>query len=134
MKKMAVMVFGFVICTMAAGLLVGCDEADVNGRLEVLPEAATIDANGGSVVFTAYWIEEEDFDGTNLTARLRSTPPEDKELALPIEWSVSDSNLGSITAGSGNSAAYVSSGRVGVNTVIARDQYGAEGLASVTQE
>jgi hypothetical protein len=56
-------------------------------------------------------------------------------LALPLEWSVSNSGLGNIISASGSNATYrANSGKTGDNVVTVKDQYGNEGSAVVTQE
>ncbi len=56
-----------------------------------------------------------------------------QSLALPLEWSVSNPSLGSLTGASGLGATYVRNSRSGQNTVIVRDQYGKEGYATIKQ-
>jgi len=56
------------------------------------------------------------------------------ELALPLEWSVSDPSLGSIREASGDRAVYARTGKKGMQIVRVKDQYGAEGFAVVNQK
>mgnify|MGYP001594569579 CR=1 FL=1 len=56
-----------------------------------------------------------------------------RQLSLPLEWSVSNPELGYIAAAGGYSASYVRSGGIGDNAIRVRDQYGAEGVATVHQ-
>jgi len=57
-----------------------------------------------------------------------------RELSLPLAWSVSNPFLGNIASSAGVSASYSRTpGRHGVNVVIVKDQYDAEGLATVRQ-
>lgn len=55
------------------------------------------------------------------------------DLALPLEWRVSNPALGTITSSSGYSAVYSRTSQSGVNVIIVEDQYGAEGMATVNQ-
>lgn len=56
-----------------------------------------------------------------------------RDLSMPLEWRVSNPDLGSITHSSGSSAVYARTANNGENTVTVRDQYGAEGVAAVKQ-
>jgi hypothetical protein len=55
------------------------------------------------------------------------------QLYLPLEWTVSDPELGTIDHSDGLTAVYMMNDRVGVNTITVRDQAGASGLAVVDQ-
>jgi hypothetical protein len=55
------------------------------------------------------------------------------DLSLPLKWRVSDPDLGTIGYPGGFSASYIITGGSGNNTVVAEDQYGAEGVASIVQ-
>lgn len=148
MRKAVTCFMGLAVAAAIVAGLAGCDEAEIGQALLVLTrdgeDSVQLDAENGSSVFYAYWIVEEEVEvnqGNNNTNNLpvvatsyRETPPDDKPLALPIEWRVTNPELGSINSGSANSAVYVSSGQAGANTIIARDQYGSEGFATVTQE
>ena len=52
-------------------------------------------------------------------------------LFLPLEWSVSDTRLGTITGQGGLTALYEGGTGVGVNTITVKDQGNAEGFAVV---
>ena len=55
-----------------------------------------------------------------------------RDLSLPIEWRVSRPELGRIsTAFTGSTAVYVGRASEGVNVIVAEDQYGAVGVATV---
>lgn len=111
--------------TIVAGLVAtlwvgtGCDEGDGLDGLTVTPNAVTL-SNVYTVVFTA------SVKGA---------------LALPLEWRVSNPDIGAIQASSGSNAVYeafrqsASSDALlpGANVITARDQYGNEGSAGVTQ-
>ncbi|OGV66896.1 MAG: hypothetical protein A2283_23085 [Lentisphaerae bacterium RIFOXYA12_FULL_48_11] len=100
----------------AGVFLSGCESADGVDGLTLDPSSVSLTPGGGSnsVVFTA---------------ALNTT----NELAYPLEWSVSDGSLGSISASTANSAVYRSTGKNGSNVVKAKDQYGNEGVATVNQ-
>ena len=65
------------------------------------------------------------------TASLAST---NRTLVLPLIWTVGDGSLGAIKSSQGLSAVYESTGNLGNNTVIVRDQTYSEGMASVLQQ
>jgi len=56
-----------------------------------------------------------------------------RKLSLPLEWNVSNTDLGQIIHQAGNSATYERKTPHGINSVYVEDQYGASGLASVRQ-
>src|SRR3989339_22841 len=104
-----------VFLVIVSALISGCESADGVDGLTIDPSSVTLSPSGSnSVVFTAT------LNATN-------------ELAYPLEWSVADSALGSISANAANTAVYTSTGRNGNNVVKARDQYGNEGVATVNQ-
>jgi hypothetical protein len=94
----------------------GCEEADGINGVGVEPATATITlggSNGNTRVFSA---------------QVSSS------LALPLEWRVSDSSLGSIRSQSGSNAVYVANPKKGDNIITVHDQYDNEGSAVVTQQ
>jgi hypothetical protein len=97
----------------AAGLMAGCDEADGTRPLTVTPGFVDLSQSTTNQTLTF-----------TVTDGLR-------ELSLPLEWSVSNPELGSIGASGGTTASYRSTGKKGDNTVFVRDQYDAEGVATV---
>lgn len=101
-------------CLAALVLIPACEDADGTTALTVTPSRAELRAGTNSVVFTV--------ESNNL-----------RELSLPLEWSVDNPGRGEIFGSGGYSAVYrVRSGN-GVNIVRVRDQYGAEGIATVEQ-
>ena len=98
-----------------AMLQVGCEEAKGLDGLTLDPASAVLSTNGQSTVFT-------------VTGGITN-----RDLSLPLKWSVSDSSLGSVTFSSGYSATYRRSTVDGVNTLIVRDQYDNEGYATIQQ-
>jgi hypothetical protein len=69
--------------------------------------------------------------GDVLTFAVTNASPD--SLALPLEWSVSDSSMGNISASGGLTAIYVSHDQRGNNLVFVRDQMGASAWALVQQ-
>lgn len=97
-------------------LPIGCEQASGTNALTVVPSYVDISsgiASNGTLTFT-------------VTGGLR-------ELSLPLEWSVSNPDLGEINSRGGNSASYVAYSASGNNTIYVRDQYDAEGVATVVQ-
>ena len=54
-------------------------------------------------------------------------------LSLPIEWSMTDSSLGTLMSQSGNQVIYQRSAANGQNVIIARDQYESEAYVTIEQ-
>jgi len=105
-----------LVAGVLAGLLVwsGCDEG--TGRsLTVEPATVTLGGTTNAVIFAV------------ASNSLR-------ELSLPIVWEVANPALGNIAVSEGASARYVGTALRGINVVTARDQYGAEGFATVNQQ
>lgn len=106
-----------LVPAIAAGMLVlnSCEETSDDTAITVSPSSATLTDGKGQVVFTA------------------SAVSTNHSLFLPLTWSVSDPDKGSISASGGFSAVYKGSGKVGNNAVTVRDQSGADGVAAVVQ-
>jgi hypothetical protein len=101
------------LVVMAVGVWSGCESAEGIEGLTVSPASVIVSNSSSSVSFTAF------VDGN---------------MALPLEWSVSAPNLGTIVSHSGSNAVYkANKGVKGDNIITARDQYGNEGAAVVTQ-
>ncbi len=123
-----------IACCMMLGVVslisfVGCETIDGGAGLAVSPSSVTLgDSNGvQSVTFTVAGTSTDTNGQTVITGGAG-------ELSVPFTWSVSHPSLGHITTTAGNQAVYVSSGGSGVNVITVEDQYGAKGLATVTQE
>ena len=84
--------------------------------ITISPADTVLTTSNRTAVFTASLV------GTNRT------------LVLPLTWTVGDGSLGAIKSSLGLSAVYESTGKLGNNTVIVRDQTYAEGVVSVTQQ
>ncbi len=113
---LSVMFVFFAIVSLSM-LQVGCEDAKGLEGLTIDPASATISTNGMSVVLT-------------VTGGITN-----RDLALPLTWSVSDGNIGQITSSSGLTATYRrNSGAGAQNTVTAIDQYDNEGYATIRHE
>lgn len=97
---------------------VGCEEAKGTRALVVDPSFVDLTAGTVTNAFTQTFTVSED----SL-----------QDLSLPLEWQVSDPSLGRISFSGGNSAAYTRSNKSGDNSIIVRDQLGAEGIAAIRQ-
>lgn len=96
-----------------AWTLTGCEEATDTAGVSVSPSSVTLTAS-------------------NNTAQFSATTSGD--LALPLEWSVTDPGLGGISYHAGSNAVYTRTSASGDNIIIVVDQYGRQGMASVHQE
>lgn len=105
-----------IVVTLAAGvglswLAAGCD--DSGQLLDVEPGTITM---GPSI-------------STSVLAVVSGT----QDQSLPLEWNVTDPNLGQIVRNSDYSAIYFRTANNGLNIVVVSDQLGAQGFASVNQ-
>ena len=118
----------FVLLVVAFSLFIGC-EKDSKGTatLTVTPSDVTLVAGTNSTVTFTVGSTTSGTNATTNTGGLRA-------LSFPLEWNVSHPSLGVIWSSSGSSAVYVRSNPNGVNIVTVKDQYGAEGFATVRQE
>lgn len=106
-----VLTTAFAICFVIAG----CETTERDMGITITPSAIVVGDNA-SISLTA------------------SQATEDQTLLLPLDWWVSNPELGTIVASSGYTAVYVSKGVAGVNIIGVRDQRNAKGVASITQE
>lgn len=97
-------------------LLSGCEEAKGTQALTISPSFMDLTASGSSNSTQTFTV----------TDGLRS-------LSLPLEWSVSDPSLGHIGRQGGTSASYVRTAAHGDNSIVVKDQYDAEGVATIRQ-
>lgn len=97
----------------------GCEKTTIRKALDVTttPADAKIDVRGS----------------VTLKAAIPEAESEIRIIFYPLEWTVSDSSLGTVREAAGDSAVYVASDIEGVNTVTVRDQTGSEGVASIIQ-
>ncbi len=113
---LSIMFVFFAIVSLSM-LQLGCEDATGLDGLEIDPANVTISTNGMSVILT-------------VTGGITN-----RDLALPLIWSVSDGNIGQIVSSSGLTATYRrNSGAGAQNTVTAIDQYDNEGYATIRHE
>ncbi len=98
-----------VILALSVGVI-GCDQGDDVAELKLSPESVVLTSNHETVRFS-------------VAGGLR-------DLSMPLSWEVSDPQVGNIIAAEGTDAEYVRLSH-GINIVMVRDQYGAEGYATV---
>lgn len=110
-------VSGVAVMVLAAMAMVGCESTGSEENvITVTPASATLTNDFATVVLTA------SFSGTN------------GSLALPLRWSVSNTQRGSITASGAMMAVYQSNRLNGENMVTVRDQGDNEGVAMIIKE
>jgi len=71
--------------------------------------------------------------GPNIPTITISVVSATREIVLPLEWSVSNPEIGSITSTSGYSAVYTRNASNGINNITVFDQSGTKGEATVDQ-
>jgi len=103
-----------VAAVVAGMVLIGCESTKTSSDVIAVSPASVTLTNATTVIFTAT------LGNTNLLS------------VLPLVWTVSDSTLGTISGG-GMSAVYSSTGKVGNNKIMVRDQADGEGMAEVMQ-
>lgn len=115
------MIAGILVAVVAAMTLTGCEQGDGTTALTVDP----VEVN----LTTA--------TGTNRTSITFTVIEGLRDLSLPLEWKVSNPYLGNIAWASGTTATYapasLTGSNLGVNVITVKDQYGAQGQASVIQ-
>lgn len=106
-------VVGVCVAAVVLGVAgVGCDSVTQSGDVVITTDVPALMATGRvAVVITA-----NDTNGT---------------LYLPLEWSVSDATLGTVTKQGALTALYQGNAQVGINTVTVKDQGNAEGLSVI---
>lgn len=119
--KMAVRLGIGLACVLALSLvwLTGC-ENDSEGTTALVVDPPFADLSGTNTTGAA---------STQTFTVTEGTGP----LSLPLQWRVRDPYLGRISGAGGYSATYARTGGAGDNAIIVRDQYGAEGVASIRQ-
>jgi len=116
MKVLVGALLVIAVVVVNAVFIPGCEEAEGLRGLVINPSFA--DLTSGFTNFTQTFTVDED--------SLR-------ELSLPLEWSVANPQLGTITSSGGNSAAYSRTSLPGDNSIFVVDQFGAQGSASIRQ-
>jgi len=120
-----------VSAAVVVAVLAGCETSDEwDTSLTVSPSAVTSQTYPETVTFTVSGLSTP--PTTNATSELMNA--ELGTLSMPLTWAVSNPLLGGITTSSGNQAVYTRTRRTGINTITVQDQYGAQGIATVTQE
>lgn len=121
------------VIVVGAILNAGCEEGTNTKSLTLSPASSTLSDTGSATVVSTNGT-------TNVTGAVAgqsvvfTVTSGLQDLSLPLVWSVSNPNLGTIEAQGGISAVYgATSGQHGVNSVTVRDQYGAMGVAQVDQ-
>jgi hypothetical protein len=128
MKKVMITVCCMVLGVIAIVSFIGCETIDGGGALTVSPAAVTMgDSNGVKTVTFTVGGTTTDTNGNTVVVGGVG------ELSVPMTWAVTQPTLGHISTVAGNQAVYISSGGKGVNVVTVKDQYGAQGVATVTQ-
>ena len=125
MKKFFLGVVPLVVFCVCAALIAGCESSSKSGTLGILPGTYVLMQGAQRVlVFTVV----DGSGGTNAagTAQLGG-------MSLPVDWSVSNRELGEIIATDGQRGTYTRTALGGVNIVTARDQSGSEVIATVEQ-
>jgi hypothetical protein len=112
MKKIGILWIGLMGLFLAGWLLTGCEQTDSVAGVAITPSDLTMTSSNSVQQFSA-------------------TPS--GPLGLPLEWSVQDPSLGAIVSSSGSNAVYASAGVIGNQVITCKDQYGAEGFATVHQ-
>lgn len=117
---------------VAVGCLIGCETTDEwDTSLTVTPSSRTLQTYPSSVTFVVSG-GTGSVGATGTTSEVTSATL--GALSLPLTWSVSNPTLGGIVTSGGNQAIYTRARRDGINIITVRDQYGAEGYATVNQE
>jgi len=118
---------GVLVLAGAVWVITGCESGKGTGinSLNVVPASVTITGDVKTVTFV---VAASVVNTNNPTGDSGLRP-----LSLPLEWSVANPELGHILDSSGQRATYMRTSKNGVNTVIVRDQYGAEGYGVVEQ-
>lgn len=108
------------ICLLVVFMVVGgaCERTHTDLGLSVVA-----DIPAGGIVKTSAVL---------LTASIPDGDAETRELYYPLEWTVSHPGLGFIRDAAGDSAVYESTSDEGANSVVVRDQIGAEGVVALS--
>ena len=117
MKTGSAWVLAGLVSVVVAGLaIVGCESTQTTDNVITISPASVTVTNWGTVVFTA---------------ALPATST-NSALALPLVWSVSNPERGTISASGGLTAIYEAKNLTGNNTITVRDQGDNSGIALVT--
>lgn len=114
---------GTVVAAIVIGATCGCESATGTHSLTVTP--SFVDLSTG--------VSGTSSNSISGTQTFTVSDDSLRELSLPLEWRVSNPTLGRIGAAGGTSASYIRTTAHGDNSIIVKDQYGAEGIATVRQ-
>jgi len=117
----------FALSISAVLVLCGCESGDGTAALTVTPGMVYLSGTTNNVTLYVGGTQT----GTNGTAV--TTAGGLRSLSEPLEWLVTNPALGTILESGGNMAVYARYPADGVNTVIVKDQYDAEGFATIHQ-
>jgi len=109
-------------------ILCGCESGEGTAALTITPSAVYLSGTTNNVTLYVGGTSS----GTNGAAVTTSGGL--RSLSEPLEWRVTNPALGTILESSGNMAVYARYPANGVNTVIVKDQYDAEGFATIHQQ
>ena len=107
-------------------LLCGCETGDGTAALTVAPSQVSLSGLTNTVTFSVGGTTGASNTTVTTSGGLR-------DLSLPLEWRVTNPALGTILESSGRIAVYARYAENGINTVIVKDQYDAEGFATIHQ-
>ncbi len=132
MKKIGlVAAFAGVVALVVTGALLntGCEEGTGTEALILSPTSASFAFSNTTVTNTTNGVSGVVGDSVVFTVVGGY-----RELSLPLAWSVTDPNLGTVASSGGYSAVYKAyEGRHGVNAIRVQDQYAAVGVAQIDQ-
>lgn len=106
---------GLAVLLAALVAVLGCEDGDGTSALTVTPGLWTLTS-------------------TNTTVQLVVDQASTQPLSLPLEWSVADAAKGTVVGASGYQASYVRTSARGIQVVTVKDQFGAVGSSTITQE
>ena len=135
MKKLAIAFRLMSVLTAAVmvAYLAGCETTDDwDTSLTVTPSSVTSQTYPASITFSVTGQSTSTSTNTTTTSDLMNA--ELGTLSLPLTWSVSNAELGTIQSASGHQAVYVRTRGAGINIVTVQDQLGAQGIATVNQQ
>ena len=123
MKSVRLSVVTVAAVAMTAMLLwVGCEKSTTDMTIAVSPASIGV-TNNYVITFVA-----------SLPGATTNSSGAAEQLDFPLEWNLSNWNLGTILEARGDSAIYMTTpGRAGPNVITVTDQAGREGSAAIAQ-
>ena len=138
-KRISWMVGLMVLGVAAAWMLAGCEAYSSDGRDITISKSPAADGYTNDVYHTITFTAFGGDAVTNLSAKAGTgtndlpTAANNDRLYYPLEWSVSNPDIGIIISKSGSSAVFQTyCGRLGSTAITCRDQSEREGMATVT--